>query len=184
MTVPKSNLTAPCLLESQGDLVILATQTIDMTDIPAFVTTILQLIAKDELNSALQQLQQLLQGSPLLDEAIGQSARLTDLIQQIRKGTIDLNVANVEKNKLRYALIDLVREVEEHGGKKPALKQQVEAVLNTPAAGKHNQLTVTGNNNIAIQDVQGSDIKIQTGGKVQNAEKIYNIEKIDKADFS
>ena len=81
-------------------------------------------------------------------------------------------------------MINLAQEMEERSEENPALKQQVEAVLNTPAAGKQNQLAVTGNNNIAIQDVQGSDIKIQTGGKVQNAEKIYNIDKIDKADFS
>ena len=105
-------------------------------------------------------------------------------MQQIRQGTISFEEANREENKLRYALIDLAREVEEHSSDNPAVQQQVEGVLNTPVAGNHNQLKVTGNNNIAIQDVQGSDIKIQTGGKVQNAEKIYNIDKIDKADFS
>lgn len=155
-----------------------------MPSIPDFAASTLQLIAKDELKRAIQQLQQLLQGSPLLDEAIGQSARLTDLMQQIRRGTIDLKDAHAEKNKLRYALIDLVREVEEQAERNPVLKQQVEVVLNGAVAVKHNQLTVTGDGNIAIQDVQGSDLKIQTGGTVQQAEKIYNIERIDKADFS
>ncbi|AEE54579.1 hypothetical protein [Haliscomenobacter hydrossis] len=155
-----------------------------MNNIPAFAAAILQLIAKDDLKQAIHDLQLLLQGSPLLDEAIGQSARLTDLMQQIRRGTINVDDANVEKNKLRYALIDLVREVEEQAESNPALKQQVEGVLNAQVAGKRNQMTVTGNGNIAIQDVQGSEIKIQTGGTVQQAEKIYNIEKIDNADFS
>ncbi len=155
-----------------------------MTNIPAFANSILDLIGKNELKAATQQLQQLLQSSPLLDEAIGQSARLSDLMQQIRRGTINVDDANVEKNKLRYALIDLVREVEEQAESNPALKQQVEEVLNEQVAGKRNQMTVTGNGNIAIQDVQGSEIKIQTAAAVQQAEKIYNIDKIDKADFS
>lgn len=155
-----------------------------MANIPAFANAILDLIGKNELKAAIQQVRQLLQGSPLLDEAIGQSARLSDLMQQIRLGTINVDEANVEKNKLRYALIDLVREVEEQAESDPALKQQVEGVLNAQVAGKRNQMTVTGNGNIAIQDVQGSEIKIQTGGTVQQAEKIYNIDKIDKADFS
>lgn len=137
-----------------------------MTNIPDFAHTILDLIGKDELKTAIQQLQQLLQGSPLLDEAIGQSARLTDLMQQIRRNTINVDDANVEKNKLRYALIDLVREVEEQADGNAALKQQVEGVLNAQVARKSNQMTVTGNGNIAIQDVQGSEIRIQTGGTV------------------
>ncbi|WP_373549382.1 hypothetical protein [Haliscomenobacter sp.] len=155
-----------------------------MTNIPAFANTILDLIGKNELKAATQQLQQLLQSSPLLDEAIGQSARLSELMQQIQRGTINVDDANVEKNKLRYALIDLVREVEEQAESNPVLKQQVERVLNEQVAGNSNQMTVTGNGNIAIQDVRGSEIKIQTGGTVQQAEKIYNIDKIDKADFS
>lgn len=136
-----------------------------MNNIPAFAATVLHLISKDHLKSAIQQLQVLLKSSPLLDEAIGQSARLSDLMQQIRRGTINVDDANVEKNKLRYALIDLVREVEEQAESNPVLKQQVERVLNEQVAGKRNQMTVTGNGNIAIQDVQGSEIKIQTGGK-------------------
>lgn len=155
-----------------------------MSSISNFAAEIMKLVGQNELKAALERLRAVLQGSPLLNEAVGQSGRLTALMQQIRQGTISFEKANVEENKLRFALLNLAQEMEERSEENPALKQQVEAVLNTPTAGKHNQLTVTGNNNIAIQDVQGSDIKIQTGGKVQNAEKIYNIDKIDKADFS
>lgn len=155
-----------------------------MTNISNFAAEIMKLVGQNELRQALERLRAVLQGSPLLNEAVGQSGRLTALMQQIRQGTISFEEANREENKLRYALIDLAREVEEHSTDNPAVQQQVEGVLNAPTAAKHNQLTVTGNNNIAIQDVQGSDFKIQTGGTVQNAEKIYNIDKIDKADFS
>jgi hypothetical protein len=155
-----------------------------MTSISNFAAEIMKLVGQNELKAALERLRAVLQGSPLLNEAVGQSGRLTALMQQIRQGTISFEEANREENKLRFALLNLAQEMEERSEENQALKQQVEAVLNTSAAGKHNQLKVTGNNNIAIQDVRGSDIKIQTGGKVQNAEKIYNIDKIDRADFS
>ena len=155
-----------------------------MTSISNFAAEIMKLVGQNELKAALERLRAVLQGSPLLNEAVGQSGRLTALMQQIRQGTISFEEANREENKLRYALLNLAQEMEERSEENPALKQQVEAVLNAPAVGKHNQLTVTGNGNIAIQDVQGSDIKIQTGGTQQHAEKIYNIDKIDKADFS
>lgn len=50
---------------------------------------------------------------------------------------------------------------------------------------KMNKAKVSGDDNIVIQDVTDSEIKIQKGDvKNQKADKIYNIKKIDKADFS
>jgi len=52
-----------------------------------------------------------------------------------------------------------------------------------PVAG--NLATVSGDKNIVVQGISGSTVQIQTGNTTQQqAEKIYNIEKIDKADFS
>lgn len=52
-----------------------------------------------------------------------------------------------------------------------------------PGAG--NMASVEGDRNVVIQDVNNSAITIQSGPVTQqNAEKIYNIEQIDKADFS
>lgn len=50
-------------------------------------------------------------------------------------------------------------------------------------SGTINKVDIKGNNNQVIQGVSGSTINI-TGGSTQNADKIYNIDKIDKADFS
>lgn len=48
-----------------------------------------------------------------------------------------------------------------------------------------NSADFSGNGNIVVQDINNSSIHIQTGPvSSQNADKIYNIEKIDKADFS
>lgn len=51
------------------------------------------------------------------------------------------------------------------------------------SGGVINKVDVKGNNNQVIQGVSGSTINI-SGGSTQNADKIYNIDKIDKADFS
>ncbi len=51
--------------------------------------------------------------------------------------------------------------------------------------GTANNSNITGNENINIQGVKDSQINIQTGDTTnQTADKIYNIEKVDKADFS
>lgn len=49
-----------------------------------------------------------------------------------------------------------------------------------------NTAHITGNNNIVNQGVSNSNIQIHTGtgDNVQGDKKMYNIEKIDKADFS
>lgn len=50
---------------------------------------------------------------------------------------------------------------------------------------KINKANIGGDGNTVIQDVTNSEIKIQHGAVTnQKADKIYNIDKIDKADFS
>lgn len=70
-----------------------------MNPIKLFVEKIMQLIAKDNLQEAIQAMQQLLKGSPSLDELLLQSARYNDIIQQIRLGTVDFQNAAIEKIK-------------------------------------------------------------------------------------
>ena len=50
--------------------------------------------------------------------------------------------------------------------------------------GSANSSEITGDKNINIQGVSDSEINIQGDTNNQTADKIYNIEKIDKADFS
>jgi hypothetical protein len=50
---------------------------------------------------------------------------------------------------------------------------------------RSNNASVLGNDNITIQEVLGSHINIRTGNTTnQNANKIYHVDKIEKADFS
>ncbi len=119
----------------------------------SFHTHLRQLIATDELNEALQLLQELLQNSPKLNEALLQSGRLSDISRQLRLGLIDPDQASLTKNQIRAGILELLGEVEAQEKVRPGLREEVERF----AAGT----TV-----------------------IQNAEKIYNIEKIDNADFS
>lgn len=119
----------------------------------SFHTHIRQLIASDELSQALRLLQELLQNSPKLNEAILQSGRLSDISRQLRLGLIDQDQASLTKNQIRAGILELLDEVEAQEKIRPELQGEVERF----AAGT----TV-----------------------IQNAEKIYNIEKIDNADFS
>lgn len=68
----------------------------------AYTDQIGELVGKDDLKTALQQLHQLLKNSPQLDEAIIQSARYNDIMKQIRMGTInfeDANNSNFKKSR-------------------------------------------------------------------------------------
>jgi predicted HTH transcriptional regulator len=77
-----------------------------------FLDNINDLISRDEIGSAIQLLHDLLKDSPVLEETLLHSARYTDVMKQIRLGTIDYEQANITKNKIRYALLDLVREID------------------------------------------------------------------------
>jgi hypothetical protein len=96
--------------------------------ITKFTDTIGELIAKDDLPQAIDLLFKLLQKSPKLDEIILQSARFSDITRQIRTGTVNFEDANVTKNKIRYAILDLLRDVEENVELNDALKREIEAL--------------------------------------------------------
>lgn len=78
----------------------------------AYIEQIREHIKQDELDAALQQLQLLLHNSPKLDEAIHQTGRFTAIRTQIRLGTVSHADATLEENKIRFGLLELLREVE------------------------------------------------------------------------
>ena len=113
-----------------------------------FVQTIRELIANGHLSRALQQLQQFLQDSPRLKEAILQSGRFAEIQQQLRMGTMSDEAADLKKNQIRASILDLLDELEGKGTD-PLIKE----------AASQPQI-------------------------IQNADKIYNIDHIDNANFS
>ena len=91
----------------------------------AITEKIFDLISKDKLKEAIKDLRELLKNHPALDHVIVESARYTDLTRQIRLGTLDFEEASKNKSKIRYALIDIIREIEEELDNNPSLAKQV-----------------------------------------------------------
>lgn len=86
------------------------------------------MIAHDQLPEAILALQNLLSGSPKLDEAILQSARFEDIRKQIRLGTASFENANLTKNQIRAGLLDLLQTVEEKKGE-PAIGEEMDKAV-------------------------------------------------------
>lgn len=141
-----------------------------------FLDGIRNLVANHETDKAIQQLRLLLENSPLLDEAILQSTRFQDIRKQIRHGTVSREDASLAQNQINAALLGLLREIEAQS-EEPSIREEMNKAI-----------VILNSKNVVV----GSDIK--AGGDVhigdkntitsQNAEKIYNIDKIDKANFS
>ncbi len=147
-----------------------------------FMKNIRDLIARNELTQALQQLRTILDNSPLMDEAVLQAARFADIRKQIRQGLVGHEEANLTQNKIRAGLLELLGEMEAQleppapVPKAAALRTELDAAISV----LNSQNVVIGSTITAGGDVHIGD-KTST---VQNAEKIYNIEKIDNANFS
>ncbi|MDX2067506.1 MAG: tetratricopeptide repeat protein [Haliscomenobacter sp.] len=106
-------------------------------------------IQKDELSAALQQLRDLLENSPKLDEVIQQTGRFAHIRKQIRLGTVHFEDATVTRNQISAALLELVSEIEKEGVK-PELAGEVE-----------NAISVVNSKNVASGSFSaGGDIKI------------------------
>lgn len=87
---------------------------------------LVSLLAKDKLEKLISILQQLLKNSSKLDEVIVQSSRYNDVMRQIRLGIISTQDANIEKNKIRFALIDMVRTLELEMDKSVEIEKEIE----------------------------------------------------------
>jgi tetratricopeptide (TPR) repeat protein len=97
-----------------------------MSNTLTFIAHIRDLLAKDDVQTAIQQVSALLKDSPLLDEAVQQSARYNNVMQQIRLGLVDFSSANIAQNQIRYGILELLREIEEQEVKTPDIKAEVE----------------------------------------------------------
>ncbi len=102
-----------------------------------FHKKIRQLIANDELKEAIHLLQELLQNSPKLNEAILQSARLNDVSRQIQLGIIEYDQANLTKNQIRKGVLDLLDEVDAKQTVVPEAWKEVERYVTLNISGKN-----------------------------------------------
>jgi tetratricopeptide (TPR) repeat protein len=72
------------------------------------IKKIKELIEKDELKKALDSLDVLLQDNHSLKEILYQKGRFTNLLRSDRLGVVSYDEANLERNKIRKSVIDLV----------------------------------------------------------------------------
>lgn len=82
-----------------------------MQQLKPFLDQIRALIARNDLDAALSQLQVFLGNSSLLDEVLQQSGRWNDIRQQIRLGMVKHADALLTSNQIRAALLDLLQEI-------------------------------------------------------------------------
>ena len=90
------------------------------------------LIGTDELTEAISYLRNVLRNSPKLDQILIQSGRLTDLMQQIRIGTVNYEQANLTKNQIRFGILDLIREIDTISESNPDILKDFEGQQNIP----------------------------------------------------
>ena len=138
------------------------------------------LIAHDELPTALEKLRTLLENSPKLDEVLLQSGRFHDIRKQIRLGVLSHAEANLTQNQIRAGLLELLREIEESTAESSS--QPDAAMLR---AEMEHAISIVNSKNVVTGTITASgDVHIGDKNITQNAEKIYNIDKIDQANFS
>ena len=139
-----------------------------------FIHQIRDYIGQNKLETALLQLRLLLENSTRLDEVLHQSARFEAIRQEIRLGKVSHEEATLTENQIRTGLLDLLRELEtqvDTGTLRKEVEQAV-SIVHSKNAGANSNISVRG------------DVHVDHKNFNQNAEKIYNIDNIDQANFS
>ena len=123
-----------------------------ITNTQTFIAHIRNLIGKDQFSEAIQQLSALLKDSPLLDQAVQQSARYNNVMKQIRLGLVDFESANIAQNQIRYGVLELLSEIEEQEQQAPAIKAEVERYTFKIEKNVVKNSTITAGGNVTIGD--------------------------------
>jgi serine acetyltransferase len=123
-----------------------------------FIQQIRDLIARDEMKAALEQLRVFLEKTPKLDEILHQSGRFEHIRREIRQGLVSHAEATLEQNKLRAALLDLLAEIETQG-QEPALRAEIERAVSVV----HSKNVVVGSSISAGGDVHIGDRNVYFG---------------------
>ncbi len=152
-----------------------------MSKISDFTEQLLSLISEDRLPEVIQTLSQLLKDSPQLNDFILQSARYHDISRQIRNNTIDFEKANVEKNKIRMALMDIIYQMEKGTESQPSMAKEVSDFLEKEKESSHQiniKNTINGGNNHIFQgfsNVKNAQFHSGSGDNVGGDSKVYHI---------
>lgn len=149
------------------------------------------LIARDELTSALEKMRSLLENTPQLNEVLQQSGRLANVQQQLRLGLGTQAELSVEQNRIRYGILELLSEMERQATPSSAMETLLRTVEQESARPELQEefiraISVINSKNLLLNSTiqAGGDIHFGDNHIIQQAEKIYNINRIDQADFS
>lgn len=71
-----------------------------------------ELIEKDNINGAIEELQRIVKDYELQNEIIINSARLNSISKKARTGIVDFNTESREKNNIRFSLLQIIDELE------------------------------------------------------------------------
>lgn len=133
-----------------------------MESINKYIDEIMEMIADNELEKAMEELKDLTKGSPEFNKIIHASSRFNDVMDQVLQGTIDFESANIEKNGIRFALIKIVNELYDHQDLNIEMAKDVDKFV-TERAAKINTISSSGDGNINIQDISDGNISINIG---------------------
>jgi len=131
-----------------------------MEKLHQYIDQIRDLISKNNIKEAITEMQQLLKGSPAFDEIILQSSRYNEVMKSIRMGKVSHEVSSVELRKIDYALIDMLRELEDNYATNSALQSEVNDFWKKDEAQTNNQVIVSGEKNVTFTDLNSGDITI------------------------
>lgn len=78
------------------------------------LTVIKDLIQKDKIEEAINELKKVIKDNEFQEEVIIYSARLKSITKKTRMGVIDFDTENLEKNKIRKSILLIVNELEKN----------------------------------------------------------------------
>ena len=136
-----------------------------MNNIEDYTQEIMQLIGKGQLKEAIVAAQDLLKGSPQFYEIMLQSARYSDTMKSVHLGLIDFQTEKIEKNKITYALMEMLQTLEEKTANTPKIQTEIQQYLKEKEATTANTAAITGDGNFNLQGITSSQINIQIGNK-------------------
>ena len=145
-----------------------------MADTFTFIALVRELIKEGDLKGAVGKVAAFLEGSPYANEAILQSARYNDIMRQIRLGVVSFENATMTQNQITAGLLALLDFIEEKQND-PNIKTELERFEVQFNKNTVNNSTINAGGDVTIEDKKTI---------IQNADKIYNIDKIDNANFS
>ncbi|MEO1261442.1 MAG: NB-ARC domain-containing protein, partial [Bacteroidota bacterium] len=122
-----------------------------MPPIHPYFKNIRQLIGDGQMEEAIRQLKVLLANSPKLNEALLHSGRWNDVLQQIRKGTVTHEDANVTKNQIREALLQFIQEIENQQ-QEPTLRQELSNAISIAQSKNVSRGSIKAGGHVRIGD--------------------------------